>query len=103
MLPLRTLPIGYWVTNLPATADLVRWAKVRWRIERDCRELKHGLGPGPLLDRRLHHLPPPTPALPSARTSKTPSHLTELYWPPGSEGVRHQLREQCVLVGLEAP
>ncbi|GAA2425950.1 hypothetical protein GCM10010421_11040 [Streptomyces glaucus] len=56
-LPLRTLlieqpaaaaePTGYWMTNLPATtpvADLVRWAKMRWRIEHDCRELKHGLG-----------------------------------------------------------
>lgn len=25
-------------------ADLVRWAKTRWRIEHDYRELKHGLG-----------------------------------------------------------
>ncbi len=40
-------PTGYWVTNLPATtpiADLVQWAKMRWRIEHDYRELKHGLG-----------------------------------------------------------
>ncbi|WP_432031041.1 IS701 family transposase, partial [Streptomyces sp. 1222.5] len=57
VLPLRTLlveqseeteePTGYWMTNLPATtaiADLVRWAKMRWRIEHDYRELKHGLG-----------------------------------------------------------
>ncbi|MET9987715.1 IS701 family transposase [Streptomyces rochei] len=57
VLPLRTLlveqpegtvePTGYWVSNLPATtpiADLVRWAKMRWRIEHDYRELKHGLG-----------------------------------------------------------
>ncbi|MFI8829961.1 IS701 family transposase [Streptomyces afghaniensis] len=57
VLPLRTLlieqpaeaaePTGYWVTNLPVTtpvADLVRWAKMRWRIEHDYRELKHGLG-----------------------------------------------------------
>jgi SRSO17 transposase len=57
VLPLRALlveqpeeaaePIGYWMTNLPATtpiADLVRWAKMRWRIEHDYRELKHGLG-----------------------------------------------------------
>ena len=37
----------YWISNLPATtpaADLVRWAKMRWRIEHDYRELKHGLG-----------------------------------------------------------
>ncbi|NSC25182.1 IS701 family transposase [Streptomyces albus subsp. chlorinus] len=57
VLPMRTLlveqpadeagPTGYWMTNLPATtpvADLVRWAKMRWRIEHDYRELKHGLG-----------------------------------------------------------
>jgi SRSO17 transposase len=57
VLPLRTLlverpeearqPTGYWMTNLPAAtpiADLVRWAKMRWRIEHDYRELKHGLG-----------------------------------------------------------
>ncbi|CCK25227.1 IS4 family transposase [Streptomyces davaonensis JCM 4913] len=57
VLPLRTLlveqpegsaePTGYWMTNLPATtaiADLVRFAKMRWRIEHDYRELKHGLG-----------------------------------------------------------
>lgn len=57
VLPLETLlveqpeeaaePTGYWMSNLPATtpiADLVRWAKLRWRIEHDYRELKHGLG-----------------------------------------------------------
>ncbi|MFF4315805.1 transposase [Streptomyces sp. NPDC001507] len=35
------------MSNLPAAtpvADLVRWAKIRWRIEHDYRELKHGLG-----------------------------------------------------------
>ncbi|MDO0930323.1 IS701 family transposase [Streptomyces sp. DG2A-72] len=57
VLPLRTLlveqpeeaagPTGYWMSNLPVTTpitDLVRWAKMRWRIEHDYRELKHGLG-----------------------------------------------------------
>ncbi|WP_420903411.1 transposase, partial [Streptomyces boncukensis] len=57
VLPLRTLlveqpedadePAGYWMTNLPVTtpvADLVRWAKMRWRIEHGDRELKYGLG-----------------------------------------------------------
>ncbi|WP_282704326.1 transposase, partial [Streptomyces sp. CC219B] len=57
VLPLRTLlveqpqeadePTGYWMSNLPVTtpvADLVRFAKMRWRIEHDYRELKHGLG-----------------------------------------------------------
>lgn len=56
VVPLRTLlverpaeadePTGYWMTNLPSTtpiADLVRWAKMRWRIEHDYRELKHGV------------------------------------------------------------
>ncbi|MBR7677867.1 IS701 family transposase [Streptomyces daliensis] len=40
-------PTDYWLSSLPAdtpTADLVRLAKVRWRIEHDYRELKHGLG-----------------------------------------------------------
>ncbi|WP_443076826.1 IS701 family transposase [Streptomyces sp. TRM 70361] len=43
----RTHRRNYWISNLPATtpvADLVRWAKMRWRIEHDYRELKHGLG-----------------------------------------------------------
>nr|WSZ12115.1 IS701 family transposase [Streptomyces canus]WSZ20465.1 IS701 family transposase [Streptomyces canus]WSZ20528.1 IS701 family transposase [Streptomyces canus] len=41
------VPTGYWLSNLPATtvpAELVRLAKIRWRIEHDYRELKHGLG-----------------------------------------------------------
>jgi SRSO17 transposase len=40
-------PTGYWISNPPATTpveELVRWAKMRWRIEHDYRELKHGLG-----------------------------------------------------------
>jgi SRSO17 transposase len=40
-------PTDYWLSNLPADtplADLVRLAKIRWRIEHDYRELKHGLG-----------------------------------------------------------
>lgn len=49
-LPARTLlvewphgqgiPTGYWISNLPAAtpvADLVRWAKMRWRVEHDYR------------------------------------------------------------------
>jgi SRSO17 transposase len=45
--PAAAEPTGYGTTNLPATtptADLVRWAKMRWRIEHGYRELKHGLG-----------------------------------------------------------
>nr|WP_168515541.1 IS701 family transposase [Streptomyces sp. S1D4-11]QIZ00703.1 IS701 family transposase [Streptomyces sp. S1D4-11] len=40
-------PTDYWLSNLPTSTpviDLVRLAKVRWRIEHDYRELKHGLG-----------------------------------------------------------
>jgi SRSO17 transposase len=40
-------PTDYWLSNLPETTalrDLVRLAKIRWRIEHDYRELKDGLG-----------------------------------------------------------
>jgi len=40
-------PAGYWLSNLPPDtpiAELVRLAKIRWRVEHDYRELKHGLG-----------------------------------------------------------
>ncbi|WP_405552102.1 IS701 family transposase [Streptomyces canus] len=40
-------PTDYWLSSLPADtplAELVRLAKIRWRIENDYRELKHGLG-----------------------------------------------------------
>jgi SRSO17 transposase len=40
-------PADYWLSNMPADtpiAELARLAKVRWRIEHDYRELKHGLG-----------------------------------------------------------
>ena len=40
-------PLTYWLSSLPATTsptDLVRYAKIRWRIEHDYRELKTGLG-----------------------------------------------------------
>jgi SRSO17 transposase len=40
-------PTDYWLSSLPADTDLktlVRLAKLRWRIEHDYRELKHGLG-----------------------------------------------------------
>ncbi|MFC4508312.1 MULTISPECIES: IS701 family transposase [Streptomyces] len=43
----QTAPTGYRISNLPATTpveDLVRRAKMRWRIEHDYRELKHGPG-----------------------------------------------------------
>ncbi|MFF3503396.1 IS701 family transposase [Streptomyces sp. NPDC003247] len=40
-------PTGYWLSSLPSDtplAELVRLARIRWRIEHDYRELKHGLG-----------------------------------------------------------
>ena len=40
-------PTGYWLSDLPTgtpIAELVRLAKIRWRVEHDYRELKHGLG-----------------------------------------------------------
>jgi SRSO17 transposase len=40
-------PTDYWLSTLPADtpiAELVRLAKIRWRVEHDYRELKHGLG-----------------------------------------------------------
>jgi len=40
-------PTDYWLSNLPAdtpVTELVRLAKIRWRIEHDYRELKTGLG-----------------------------------------------------------
>jgi SRSO17 transposase len=40
-------PTKYWLSTVPATisvADLVRLAKLRWRIERDYQELKDELG-----------------------------------------------------------
>jgi SRSO17 transposase len=40
-------PIKYWLSNLPTSTPkrtLIRWAKLRWRIEHDYREVKNGLG-----------------------------------------------------------
>ncbi|WP_063041491.1 IS701 family transposase [Nocardia pseudovaccinii] len=42
-----TEPTDYWLSTLPADTpieELVRLAKIRWRIEHDYRELKHALG-----------------------------------------------------------
>jgi SRSO17 transposase len=43
----QTEPTNYWLSNLPADTplkELVRLAKLRWRIEHDYRELKDALG-----------------------------------------------------------
>lgn len=40
-------PTDYWISNLPATFDLVeliRLAKIRWRVEQDYQQLKEELG-----------------------------------------------------------
>lgn len=40
-------PVTYWLSSQPTDtdpADLIRYAKIRWRIEHDYRELKTGLG-----------------------------------------------------------
>jgi SRSO17 transposase len=40
-------PVKYWLSNMTSTTPLrtlVRLGKIRWRIEHDYRELKHGLG-----------------------------------------------------------
>ena len=40
-------PTDYWLSTLPEDtpiAELVRLAKIRWRVEHDYRELKTGLG-----------------------------------------------------------
>jgi SRSO17 transposase len=40
-------PTKYWLSNLPKTSplvELVRLARLRWRVEQDYRELKGGLG-----------------------------------------------------------
>ena len=40
-------PSGYWLSTLPEDTpieELVRLAKIRWRVEHDYRELKTGLG-----------------------------------------------------------
>jgi len=45
--PGKPEPTDYWLSNLPIETplrDLVRLAKIRWRIEHDYRELKDGLG-----------------------------------------------------------
>ncbi|MFJ2133938.1 IS701 family transposase [Streptomyces sp. NPDC087845] len=45
--PGENAPTDYWLTGLPPDTPirkLVRLAKIRWRIEHDYREMKHGLG-----------------------------------------------------------
>ena len=43
----KPAPVKYWLSNLPAATplvELVRLARLQWRIEQDYRELKGALG-----------------------------------------------------------
>ena len=45
--PAKAEPINYWLSNLPddsTIGELVKHAKLRWRVEHDYRELKQCLG-----------------------------------------------------------
>ena len=53
----ETGPTRYRLTTLPsriAFKELIRVSKLRWRIERDCQELKQELGPGHYEGRHWH-------------------------------------------------
>ncbi len=55
-------PSGYWLSTLPEDIpldELVRLAKIRWRIEHDYRELKARPRPGPLRRPLVQRLAPP--------------------------------------------
>ncbi|GAA1397437.1 hypothetical protein GCM10009639_34820 [Kitasatospora putterlickiae] len=61
--PGASAPTDYRLASLPpdtAICRLVRLAKIRWRIEHDHREMKHGLGPDHFEGRtwrgRRHHV-----------------------------------------------
>jgi SRSO17 transposase len=57
----QTEPTKYWLAKLPADTklvDLVKTAKMRWRIERDYQELKQGVRPEPLRGTGLAWLSP---------------------------------------------
>jgi SRSO17 transposase len=43
----KAIPVKYWLSNLPQTTplvELVRLARLRWRVEQDYRECKGALG-----------------------------------------------------------
>ena len=77
----------FWLSDLPADtpiADLIRLAKIRWRIEHDYRELKHGLGLDHFEGRSWTRLAPPRhpghrrPRLPDRTASGPKSTRTGL-------------------------
>ena len=64
-------PTGYWLSTLPEgtpPGELVRLAKIRWRIEHDYRELKRASAwtTGPLLSRLAPPRHPRRPRRPSS-------------------------------------
>ena len=66
-------PVKYWLSSLPADTpleELVRLAKLRWRVEHDYRELKDGLGLDHFEGRSFGGLAPPRDP---GRRSPTPS------------------------------
>ncbi len=88
-------PSNYWLADLPADtppAELIRLAKIRWRIEHDYRELKHGLGLDHFEGRSWtgwhHHVTLVTAAhafLTEQRLSpkaRTPASRSIRYWTP---------------------
>ncbi|MDQ0767109.1 hypothetical protein QF027_009744 [Streptomyces canus] len=100
-------PTRFWLSDLPdgtPVADLVRLAKIRWRIEHDYRELKHGLGldrfeaPGRTGTTTPPWSPLPTPSSPSSGWSQKPTHRTH---PPPDP--RHPPRPAELLGPASAP
>lgn len=102
-------PTDFWLATLPQDtpiAELVRLAKIRWRIEHDYRELKTGLGP--IISRAdpgwagtttRHSSPPrtcssplcgsPTQKRPGRPEPSTPSCAnSNAHWPIGSVPAR---------------
>ena len=75
-------PVKYWLSNLPVTTakrTLIRWAKLRWRIEHDYREVKTGLGLDHYEGRSWQvgtttspSSPPPTPSAPCNASTQKP-------------------------------
>jgi SRSO17 transposase len=73
-------PADYGLADLPADtpiAELVRLAKIRWRIEHDYRDLKTGLGP-----------------VSASRAARSPAGTATSPWPPLP-------RHSCTMIRLD--
>ena len=80
-------PTDYWLSTLPETttiATLVRLAKIRWRIEHDYRELKHGLGLDHFEGAHLARLAPPRH--PGHRSAPVHHHPAPHHRPKSTRG-----------------